>query len=290
MASRVGCYNRFVSARTEGVVRGGRPVEHDADRGASAGLAKVPPTRAAHGAASDTGADRRRLVAGMLGGCPLFSSLTRDQLLSIAPSFTEGSLGQGEILFREGDPPTSLWIVLNGLVKLIKHSEDGRDIILHIAMPGDLLGGVSAFGRRPHPFTAQAMQTVAFLRVPGQDYAGIMETHPTVARGTVDDLVERLTEAHETMKSLAVERVERRVARQLWRLLERTGQPVPGGMAIGVPLSRQDVADMAGTTVESAIRVLSRWRRAGMMSDHRGVLVAARPDALRALATGESTL
>ena len=218
-----------------------------------------------------------------LAALPLFASLAPDALAAIAPRLEPREFARDDVIFFEGEPPHWLYLVAHGHVKQIKHSVDGRDIILHIAMPGDLIGGVAAFGRRPHPFTAQAMAPTAVWRVAGADYAAIMDAHPTVARWTIDDLAERLVEAHETMKSLAVERVERRIARQLVKLAQRSGNPTPGGVMIGIPLARQDVADLAGTTVETAIRVLSRWRRTGWLDTVDGCLVVARLDRLEAL-------
>jgi CRP/FNR family transcriptional regulator len=105
-----------------------------------------------------------------------------------------------------------------------------------------------------------------------------------VARRTLADLIERLTEAHEMMKSLAVERVERRIARQLLKLAQRLGVPDGAGLRLDLALSRQDLADMAGTTVETAIRVLSRWRAQGLVADRGGWLVITDPAGLSALA------
>jgi CRP/FNR family transcriptional regulator len=214
----------------------------------------------------------------------LFASLTRPELAAIAPLFEPQAYERDAVVFHEGEAPRWLYVVVDGHVKLLKHSEAGREVILHLALPGDLIGGVSAFGRRPHPFTARTMSRSTALRVAGPDYAAIMDAHPAVARRTLDDLIERLTEAHETMKSLAVERVERRVARQLVKLARRLGVESPAGLCIGIALTRQDVADMAGTSVETAIRVLSRWRQQGLVTDSGGYLVLPDPAALAAVA------
>lgn len=219
-----------------------------------------------------------------LAACPIFAALDMNERSRIADLTIMQRFDAGEVIFHEGDPPAWLCIVVDGLVKLIKHSDDGRDIILHLAMPHDMIGGVSAFGRRPHPFTALAMQDTTVLRFAGDDFARIMDTQPTVARRTLDDLIERLTEAHEMMKSLAVERVERRVARQLIRLLARAGKSVPGGMEIDLPLSRRDIADLAGTTVESAIRVLSRWRADGIVQTPGGRIIVSDESRLEEIA------
>jgi CRP-like cAMP-binding protein len=208
-----------------------------------------------------------------LADLPTFASLTPAAMALLDPLFERRVYRRDAVLFHEDDAPDWLFFLLGGHVKMMKHADDGRVVILHLAMPGDLLGGVSAYGRRPHPFTAQAMAPVEALRVAGPDFAAIMDSHPAVARWTLDDLVDQLTEAHETMKSLAVERVERRVARQLVKLARRAGVASAAGVRIVVPLTRQDVADMAGTTVETAIRVLSRWRQLGLVCDDAGHLV-----------------
>lgn len=239
---------------------------------------RVPAPRTIGGIAADAG---RTASAGpatldvetALAACPIFADLGERDRADVASSAVVQRFEAGEIIFSEGDPPEWLCIVVEGLVKLVKHSDDGRDIILHLAMPHDMLGGVSAFGRRPHPFTARAVQATAVLRLAGTDYAGIMDRHPTVARRTLDDLIEQLTEAHEMMKSLAVERVERRVARQLLKLAARAGWAGRRGLEIDLPLTRQDLADMAGTTVESAIRVLSRWRAEDIVEASGGRIV-----------------
>lgn len=212
-------------------------------------------------------------VSVSLAGLPPFASLAPDAVAALEPLFERRVYGRDGVLFHEDDAPDWLYFLLSGHVKMMKHADDGRVVILHLAMPGDLLGGVSAYGRRPHPFTAQAMAPVEALRVAGPEFAAIMDRYPTVARWTLDDLVDQLTEAHETMKSLAVERVERRIARQLVKLARRAGEPTAKGLRIVVPLARQDVADMAGTSVETAIRVLSRWRQLGLVCDEAGHLV-----------------
>jgi CRP/FNR family transcriptional regulator len=223
-------------------------------------------------------------VISPLAGLGLFSHLSHEELAAIEPLFEWREFEREEVLFAEGEPPEWLYIVVEGHVKLIKHSDDGRDVILHLAIPGDIVGGVSAFGRRPHPFTAQALVPCTVLRVAGRDFGWVMDAHPQVARSTLDVLVDRLVEAHEMMKSMAVERVERRIARQLIKLTCRAGAPVHDGIEIVVPLVRQDVADLAGTTVETAIRVLSRWRRDGLVVTRAGHIVVTDVDRLGALA------
>ena len=215
---------------------------------------------------------------------PLLESLSDSERDGIRSLFRPIELDEDEIVFFEGEAPRNAYVVTAGRLKLVKHSEDGRDITLHISLPGDLIGGVAAFGRRPHTFTAQALVPSQVLVIAGPDLARIMDRYPGISRAALEDLIQRLTEAHETMKSLAVERVERRIARQVLKLAERVGREVETGTEINVPLRRQDVADIAGTTVETAIRVLSRWRKAGLVRTVKGRLVLLDEAGLRQVA------
>jgi CRP/FNR family transcriptional regulator len=195
----------------------------------------------------------------------LLDTLPAPEIADLASRATVARLDAGAVAFAEGAPPDWLFIVAEGLVKLVKHSQDGRDVLLHLAGPGELVGGVAAFGRRPHTYTAESLGTSTLVRIAGRDFAGLMERYPAVAARTVETLVERLTEAHDAMKSLATDRVERRIARQLLKLAARFGQRSSGGLTIDLALTRQDVGDLAGTTLETAIRVLSRWQKAGLV-------------------------
>lgn len=232
------------------------------------------------------GGDRAAAISSSLALIPLFEPLSAPERAALAPLFTAQSFAREAVLFREGEPPRWLFAIVAGHVKQVKHADDGRDVILHVAGPGDVIGGVAAFGRRPQTFTAQAMAATEALRVAGPDFAAIMARFPAVARRTVEDLSARLIDAHETMKSLVVEHVDQRIARQLLKLADQAGRRTPAGAIIDLPLSRQDVADLAGTTVETAIRVLSRWRREGVVVTVDGRLVVVDHGALAAVAGG----
>jgi CRP/FNR family transcriptional regulator len=216
-------------------------------------------------------------------GGPL-DGVTAEAAAAIDQAGVRRAVAAGRTLFHEGEAPRALAIVVDGRLKLVKHSEDGRAVVVAIAMPGDVVGGVAAFGRRPHTCSAVALAPTVVLEVAGDAFAAIMQRHPDVARHLLADVIEQLTDAHDTMKSLAVDRVDRRIARQLLKLSRRAGQPTPAGVAIHVPLARQDVADLAGTTVETAIRVLSRWRKRGAIRTEGARLVLVDVPYLQAVA------
>ncbi len=223
--------------------------------------------------------------AAVLKRIPLLSTLNDADLAEIAGLFYEKRVAKDEYVFLEGDPPERLYILLRGRVKLIKHSDDGKDVILHLVSPREWFGSVAAFGRRPHPFSAQALEPSLVLEIEGRHFAALMNRYPPIANQIIQELVERLTEAHEMMLRLALEPVEGRIAHTLTRLAHKAGNTQAEGVTIDVPLTRQDIAEMAGTTVETTIRVLSRWRKEGIVHMVGGRFLIADLHRLEQIAT-----
>ncbi|MBI4590026.1 MAG: Crp/Fnr family transcriptional regulator [Candidatus Rokubacteria bacterium] len=192
-----------------------------------------------------------------------------------------------EFLFMEGDPSLWLYIVNSGRVKILKHSRAGKDVVLELLGPGEIFGGIAVLEKRPYPATAQAMETTEVLKIPRDGLLALSDRHPSIVREMALMIGQRLRTAHEAVKSLAVEPVEPRLAATLMRLADREGKPSRAGVELPYHLTRQGLADMAGTTVETTIRVVSRWIKEGLVVDDSGRLVLKKPDALRALAQGE---
>lgn len=219
----------------------------------------------------------------ILRSIPLFASLCDDELADIVSVFTEKAVEKDKFVFFEGDPPLWVYIVTEGRIKLLKYSVEGKAVILHLSKPGEMFGGVAAFGRRPYPFTAQALIPSSVLRISGPDFHEIMEQHPEVSNQVVRELAARLIEAHETMKNLAVEHVEQRIAHTVLKLASHSNGQESNRMVIDIPLTRQDIAEMAGTTVETTIRVFSKWRKAGIVGSRNGKVVIHDRERLEAI-------
>jgi CRP-like cAMP-binding protein len=141
-----------------------------------------------------------------------------------------------------------------------------------------------------YPATAQALEPAVTLSLRCSEYVELVRSHPDLAWALIEELGQRLRRAHETIRSLAVEKVERRVARVLLRMantagerLEADGAP-PGAVRITVPLSRQDIADMAGTVIETAIRAMSKFQKSGLLETREGHIILLQPHGLVAIA------
>jgi len=223
--------------------------------------------------------DRRDILAAL----PVFSGLSERDWEKITDIFSERQYEKDDYIFLEGEAPEALYVVRNGKVKVLRHSTDGKDVVLRVAGPGQMLGTVAVFDGAGYPGTAQAIEDCAVLVIARNDCLTLVNRYPVFALLVINDLGTRLRSSAEQIRSLAVERVEQRIARTLLKLAESAGTDLPEGRVIEMPLTRQDVADMTGTTVETAIRVMSRFRRAGLIRTRRGKVVLVDLDALQVI-------
>jgi CRP-like cAMP-binding protein len=175
--------------------------------------------------------------------------------------------------------------VAQGRVKMIKHSGSGRETILATFGPGQIVGEVGVLVGEEYPATAQTLEPTVTLSLRRAEYAELVGSHPDLAWALIAELGRRLQHAHETIRSMAVEKVERRVARVLLRMASTSGERLEGGaVRITLPLSRQDIADMAGTVIETAIRTLSKFQKQGFIETREGRIILLQPHQLVALA------
>ena len=190
-----------------------------------------------------------------------------------------------DYLFWEGEPAEWLVFVTVGQVKMIKHSESGRETILATFGPGQIVGEVGVLVGDLYPATAQALEPTSTLDLRRDDYVELVRQYPDLAWALIQELGRRLQGAHEKIRSLAVEKVERRVARAVLRMANTAGERLDDGtVRISVPLSRQDIADMAGTVIETAIRALSKFQKQGLIETRDGHIVLLEAHRLVAIA------
>jgi CRP-like cAMP-binding protein len=181
---------------------------------------------------------------------------------------------RGETVFSEGDPPDHFCTVLSGRVKVFKMTPSGKDVILEIFGAGDPLGAVAAYDGHPFPASAVAIEDSQVLLVPREAFFALLEQHPTLVRGLLSGLTHRLAELAFRLAELTGGRVEPRFARLFLKLAQEQGRHERGGVFVPVALSRQELADMTGTTIETSIRIMSRWgKRRIVVTEKDGFLV-----------------
>jgi CRP/FNR family transcriptional regulator len=218
---------------------------------------------------------------------PVFAELPVAEIATLAGMAREERKRAREFVFMEGDRADWLWLVRAGRVKIVRHSKTGRDVVLEILGPGEIFGAVAVMERRPYPAAAQVIEPAVVVKVPAAAVVAASERHSALVRGMALMMGRRLRAAHDSVESLAVDPVEARLAAVLLRLVERDGTREGKGFALPFHLTRQSLADMTGTTVETAIRVLGRWIRDGIVLDDGGRLVIRDTARLREVATGD---
>jgi CRP-like cAMP-binding protein len=204
----------------------------------------------------------------LLKQLPLLSGLSETELAPLAQQSRPDHFEPDATIFNQADPADRVWLIRTGRVKIVRQEESGREIILEVLSPGEVFGGATLFMPK-HPATARAMTACATISFSSDIYAGFLTQHPQVALKLIRMLGGRL---HATMnlRVLTGEKVERRLAHILLKLADRAGRPDPEGILITIPLSRQDLADMSGTTLETTIRTMSRFRGDGLLQTRRG--------------------
>lgn len=216
---------------------------------------------------------------------PMFRGLRPEDQARIAAIATMSQRRRGDFLWHEGDPSEQLAMIVRGRVKIVRHTEGG-DVILEIFGEGEPVGAIAVYNAMPYPASAVCMEPTTLLHVPRRDYFDLIDRHPGFARALIRDLTRIVLALTRKIENLRGQRVEARIAHLFVTLTARMGRETGEGIEIGMHLSRQEVAELVGTTVESAIRVLSRWGREGILvTRERGFLVPS-VDRLRDLIEG----
>ena len=218
----------------------------------------------------------------IVGRIPFFSDLSKNELLEISQKFSEKEFRKGEYLFWEGEPASYLYVIKSGKVKVLKHSAGGKEIVLEVVTPGEICGGGTIFSDIQYA-SARAEEKSRVYSLSKRDLLSLLKTQEGLAQGVISFLGRKLMQAHEMMIGLISGKVEKRLAALLLGLSEKHGTPFPGGIKINLKFTRQDMADSVGTTVETAIRVMSRFRKEGILGSSSKDIVIKDKGKLREL-------
>ena len=217
-------------------------------------------------------------AATILRQLPLFSELSGDSLGELANLAREYSFIPNEFIFWDGDAPEWFYIVAEGKVKVLKHSSLGKEFIIAFFGPGEMFGEVAVFENKPYPASAQAVTETRVVGVKRDDLLSFLANRPQVALRIISVLAGRLRDAQGRLRDFAGERVEQRLASVLLMLAAKLGPTLP--------FTRQEIADMSGTTTETAIRVMSHLKDRGIIRSVRGKVIILDEGKLRLLAEG----
>lgn len=226
----------------------------------------------------------RSVLLELLARSQVFSGLGEKALADVLAIAHERQIAAGEAAFREGEPADSFCVVVAGRLKLTQVGQDGNEVILRFVGPGEVAAALAVFVDGTYPATALATKATRVLTWTGSALEALIESHAVLATNLLRLLSERLREVQERFRELATERVAQRVARALLRLVRQAGKKVEHGVLIDLPLSRQDLAEMTGTTLFTVSRILSDWEARGFVESARERVTITKPHALVSIA------
>jgi CRP/FNR family transcriptional regulator, nitrogen oxide reductase regulator len=205
----------------------------------------------------------------ILSKVPFFSMLAARDMLQINERFTERGYQPQAVIYYSGDPAERLYVVADGYVKILQHSELGKNVLLDILALGEIFGSLSTLPDDEYPDTAQALSAACVLSIEKNDFRRILENYPPVALALLDVTHQRLRSTSETVRQLSALPAGRRLIHTLLRLSKKFGVEAEEGLLIQVSLSREDLAQMTGTTTETTSRLLSQLQKEGLIKTGR---------------------
>ena len=216
----------------------------------------------------------------LLSRVPVFESLGRDELGRVAEVAVPRQFTAGEVVFRENDESDTCYIVRQGHARAVRTNQDGRTITLASFGPGDFFGELAMFDSERRSATVEALDDVEALALLGPDMRRLLNSHADLAVKLVTAMGRRLRAANERLASQSFQTVQSRVATVVTQLVEQARQEGAGDHDVLVTTTQADVAQLAGSSRESASRFLAVLERAGVVSQGRGKLTVHDPEAL----------
>jgi CRP-like cAMP-binding protein len=216
----------------------------------------------------------------LLGQVPVFETLMPQDLQRVADVAVPRSFGPGHVIFREGDASDTCYVVGSGHARAVRGSADGRQITLAHFGPGDIFGELAMFDDERRSATVETLDAVAAIAILGADMRRLMREHPDLAVRLVIALGRRLREANERLSRQSFQTVQSRVAIVLGNLVAQAQAEGAGEDDVLVSVTQADIAQLAGSSRESASRFMAVLERAGIVEQGRGRVVVHDPGAL----------
>jgi CRP-like cAMP-binding protein/KaiC/GvpD/RAD55 family RecA-like ATPase len=220
-------------------------------------------------------------VGSTLGGIPLFSSVSADDLSSLSRQFTKRRYRKGEIIFHKGDFGSTFHVINIGEVKLSIPSEKEVDVVLAHLGPGDFFGELALLDERPRSATAIATDSTETLALEREDFLDFVKLYPNVAVDILAILAQRIRNLNSQLESVILFRPQARLAQTLLKLVGTHGSEIPGGWKISVPLTQSELAEMVRASTGTIRRLLRDFREAGIVSIENHRYVIHKPEELR---------
>lgn len=222
----------------------------------------------------------------LLRDLELFRRLDAPALDDLVSRAVSRHYAAGDAVFEQGQPAESFFVLLHGRLRVTQVTPQGQQVVVRMVNPGDLFGIAKALSRTDYPGTATAVSESIALAWVMADWSDIVERYPIFAVNTMQTIGGRLQEAQARIREMSTEAVERRVGHAVLRLAKQSGRRETDGIRIDFPISKQDLAEMTGTTLHTVSRILTAWEDAGLVDGGRQKLLVRDPHRLMLIADG----
>jgi CRP/FNR family transcriptional regulator len=219
-------------------------------------------------------------TTGLLGQVPVFETLLPEDLARVAEVAVPRSFAAGQVIFREGDTSDTCYVVRHGHARAVREHSDGRSITLAHFGPGDIFGELAMFDDERRSATLETLDEVDAIAITGADMRRLLREHPDIAVKLVISLGRRMREANERLTRQSFQTVQSRVAGVLGQLVSQAQTEGAGETDVLVRITQADIAQLAGSSRESASRFLAVLERAGVVTQGRGRITVHDPGAL----------
>lgn len=217
---------------------------------------------------------------------PPFARLDEGEIDAVLATAATHRYEPGTAVFEQGAEASHFSVLLHGRLRVTQVTPTGEQIVVRMVNPGDIFGIARALQRSTYPGTATAVVESIALSWPMEQWEPMVERYPAFAASAIRVIGERLLEAQTRIREMSTEVVERRVGHAVLRLAQQSGVREPYGIRLDFPISKQDLAEMAGTTLHTVSRILTAWEHAGIVDTGRQKLTVRDPHRLLLIADG----
>lgn len=211
-------------------------------------------------------------VQSLLQSSTLLNAITAEEMESLINTSRVVHAERGEVIWMTGDQVDFFGLSGTGFIKMVRGNSDGSDVAVELMGPGQIFGMMGTIAMSGCPLTAIAVTDLWYARIPKRPFLDIYEKNTVLKDRLVRRMTVRLHGAMDLMARMSSGRVDERIAAILFILGDSYGERKGNRMTLQVPLTRQEIAEMAGTTVESCIRIMSRWQKAGLVHTEKHIV------------------
>jgi CRP-like cAMP-binding protein len=216
----------------------------------------------------------------LLGQVPVFETLAPEDLQHVAEVAVPRSFAPHQVIFREGDSSDTCYVVRSGHARAMREHVDGRTLALAHFGPGDIFGELAMFDDESRSATVETLDAVDAIALAGSDMRRLLRQHPDIAVKLVISLGRRLRDANERLARQSFQTVQSRVAVVLDGLVKQAQSEGAAASGVLVTITQADIAQLAGSSRESASRFLAVLERAGVITQGRGRITVHEPETL----------